>query len=196
MSNPFPNKFVTKLKFHQEITLNPGVGTLGTHTFRANSVYDPDFTGVGAQPRYFDEIMPLYDHFVVLGSKITATMFNNQNDAAFFAINRNDNGIPGNKVNDLIEQRNTRYTWLTDQTSAKAMRTLTMTFSPKKFLSRSKPLSDPDLKGTVSSNPNEGAYFSVCYGGFPNSIDPATNIVHVVIDYIVAFIEPKRVGAS
>ena len=196
MSNPFPNKFITKLRFQAVHSLNGGIGTLGFNTFRANSVYDPDFTGVGAQPRYFDEIMPLYDHFVVIGAKITATYINENNESYFIAVNRNDNGITSNNINDVIEQRNATYTYLGPATGGNNIKKLSLTYSPKRFLGRSKPLADPDLKGGVSSNPSEGMYFSVCAGAADAVSDPTAITCNVVIDYIVAFIEPKRIGSS
>ncbi len=47
LSNPFPNKFINKLRYQEAIKLNPGVGAVAANIFRASSVYDPNFTGVG-----------------------------------------------------------------------------------------------------------------------------------------------------
>lgn len=49
-------------------------GAGGTYyVFRGNSVYDPDYTGVGHQPHFFDQISPLYEYYQVLKVKMTAT---------------------------------------------------------------------------------------------------------------------------
>jgi hypothetical protein len=79
-NNPLPNNFVTKLRYHDSVPINAANGTVAGHVFRANSPYDPDYTASGHQPRYFDQIMPLYDHYQVLGSKITVKFINNSND--------------------------------------------------------------------------------------------------------------------
>lgn len=41
-----------------------------THAFRANSLHDPDATGAGGQPRFYDEFMAMYVRWKVLGCKI------------------------------------------------------------------------------------------------------------------------------
>lgn len=46
-----------KFTYSQAITLTPGVGGVAANTFRGNSLFDPDATGVGgSQPRYFDTL--------------------------------------------------------------------------------------------------------------------------------------------
>ena len=32
---------------------------------------DPNHTGVGHQPLYFDQLMTIYNHYIVIGAKIT-----------------------------------------------------------------------------------------------------------------------------
>ena len=38
-----------------------------------NSLFDPDFTGTGHQPYYFDQFATIYQRYTVIGSKLTAT---------------------------------------------------------------------------------------------------------------------------
>lgn len=53
------------------ITYNNIGNVPGIHTFRMNSIYDPDYTGVGVQPYYHDTFVPLYDRYKVNAAKIT-----------------------------------------------------------------------------------------------------------------------------
>lgn len=43
------------------------------HSFRLCSIYDPDYTGIGHQPRFFDEIATWYDRYKVKFAKITCS---------------------------------------------------------------------------------------------------------------------------
>lgn len=53
------------------LTLNVGGGYSGYNIFRGNSVYDPDVTGVGVQPYYYDQLTTVYAYYAVNASKIT-----------------------------------------------------------------------------------------------------------------------------
>lgn len=61
----------TKLVFTETVLLNSSSSVpFVTHTFRANSLYDPDFTGVlGHQPYRFDQLAAIYGRYEVLSSK-------------------------------------------------------------------------------------------------------------------------------
>ena len=43
-----------------------------SNVFRGNSCFDPDFSGVGAQPRGFDQWKAFYRRYRVIASKCTA----------------------------------------------------------------------------------------------------------------------------
>ncbi len=61
------NRLPIKFKYQTSGTLNPGVaGVAAIQVMTANGLYDPDITGVGHQPRGFDQIMALYNHYTVV----------------------------------------------------------------------------------------------------------------------------------
>lgn len=65
-----PDSYSTKLKYTRTGTITSTSGVPGVQTFRGNSLFDPDQTGVGTQPKGFDELAALYDHYHVSGCKI------------------------------------------------------------------------------------------------------------------------------
>lgn len=52
------------------------VGGADDNIYRGNSLYDPDYTGAGAQPLGFDQLCTLYSRFIVFGSAIKVTIVN------------------------------------------------------------------------------------------------------------------------
>lgn len=57
-ASPFPPQLYTTLSFSQNFTLTQvTTDVVQNYTFRCNSIFDPDFTGGGLQPRYFDTLL-------------------------------------------------------------------------------------------------------------------------------------------
>jgi hypothetical protein len=64
-NGPFGQVYPTTLHYSDYIDVNVTSGTLGYNLFRANSLYDPDSTGTGHQPIYFDTFAALYSKYRV-----------------------------------------------------------------------------------------------------------------------------------
>lgn len=73
--SPFPN---SKLVFHDyvaniTIPVAAAAGTGQLYTFRANGMFDPDYTGTGHQPLYRDEMAAKYKYYTVLKATCMAS---------------------------------------------------------------------------------------------------------------------------
>lgn len=187
--SPAPTTFVTRLVYEDYIGFIIGSGTIGTEIVRANDCYDPRVAVGGHQPRGFDEFMALYDHFVVLGSKIKATAHNIGSGAAQFGICLRDTSSPASAYNDYAESGKTIVTTL-GLSSGIGTKALTMKASVKKELGRKSVMSDPELKGSSGASPVEQIYYHLFASGL-NLADGASLNVRYRVEYIVAFIEPK-----
>lgn len=81
------NEYRAVLRYAQEFSVNPSVaGAAVTQQFRVNSLFDPDFTGVGHQPMGFDQLMALYNRYLVYGVAYEIIMNFEDNTAARQAI--------------------------------------------------------------------------------------------------------------
>jgi hypothetical protein len=65
-----PDSVRVLLRYQTEFTPNTTLGGQFAYQFRGNSVFDPDYTGAGAQPSYFDNWANMYNSYVVLSSRI------------------------------------------------------------------------------------------------------------------------------
>lgn len=189
--SPVARKMITKIRYAEQFDLNPTAATAIAAIYSANGCYDPRIATGGHQPRGFDQLMALYDHYVVLGSKIQVHFDNTGNaGAAQVGIALKDNSTGDTDIENYMENGNLVQKYAGPAGAPQT--TLSMGCNPNKFLGRSKPLADSQLKGSTSSNPTEQAYYHV----FAADTDGLTNLaaIHctVTIDYIVALIEPKQ----
>lgn len=64
---PLPNVVKADLSFNQVLNF-PVTG--GYKVYRANGMYDPDYSSSGHQPYGFDQLMAVYTSYMVIGSKL------------------------------------------------------------------------------------------------------------------------------
>lgn len=68
-SSGIPDSLYMKMRYTTSIPI--GGQTQQTWLMCGNSVYDPDNTGTGGQPQYYDQISTLYGKYTVFGSAIS-----------------------------------------------------------------------------------------------------------------------------
>lgn len=198
----FPSKTVINMKMNyiDNSTLNPGTGQAKGLVVSANGAYDPLPNILGnRQPRGFDQMMQMFNHYIVLGSKITATFTNGQATGAVCGI--------------VLKDQNTVYTSISEYTESQTIvkrnlpggggsgvsyvsRTLSMKVNPTKWLGRSNPFADPELKGNVASNPTEQCYYLPFVYPADGASDISVVLIDMTVEYVIAFIEPKEPPAS
>lgn len=75
--SPFPPVLKTQFTYAQNFTIQSTVGAVYNYLFSANSLYDPDVSGTGTQPRFMDTLIGAngtaapYQYYRVFGSKLT-----------------------------------------------------------------------------------------------------------------------------
>lgn len=189
--SPVPLKFPTKMRYNDQITLNPGAaGIADSVVIHGNSLYDPIVAAGGHQPRGFDQLMALYDHFVVIGSKITVSFqATSIADNIYVGIAIRDSATTTTDFNDYMEGGNVVSKPLALIGATPTV--LSIATSPRKFLGRSKVMADPELKGSAAGNPTEGLYYHIFCAASDAASDPAAVDVVLNVDYSAIFIEPK-----
>lgn len=198
---PMPNKFATKFRYVETtIDLNPGaLGTAGVYVFSANGMFDPNITGVGHQPRGFDELMAMYDHYTVVGSKVTVSFSQTVGNSYYTTsagIALKDGTTTYSDVNDYLEGRNVVSTVMASSTTdSTRVHTLSKTFSCKKFLGISHPLAEKNVAGNKGSNPSEGAFYHIFCAPLASVDDPPMR-AQVRIDYLAVLTEPVQPNQS
>lgn len=67
----FPRQKTVTLRYVGGFQLTSTSGALASYKFRANGIYDPDYSGGGHQPYLHDTWQTLYNHYMVKSSRIT-----------------------------------------------------------------------------------------------------------------------------
>jgi len=183
--SPMPTSFKTTLRYTDFTTFTPGLLT-AVQVYSANSLFDPNRTGVGHQPRGFDQIMTMYDHYVVTGCRMTAILCNTVVDQSIkVAVALRDSAVVGT-WRDYVEGGTSAWGI---GVGRRAVKKLHLTSNTAKFLGRKSALSDPQLKGDAATSPIEELFFHVSASG----IGPSVGALHIQIlmEFDVVFIEPK-----
>jgi len=69
----------TLLYVENGVGLNPAIGAAAGYVFNLNSLHDPNTSGVGHQPTGFDQLIAIYEQFVVYGVKYRIQVANSEN---------------------------------------------------------------------------------------------------------------------
>lgn len=194
----YPKQTIAKLKYVEEVTIDATIA-LAAHVFSANGLYDPSITTAGHQPLNFDQLMSKFDHYKVIGSKITVQFAENANNTpAYCTIHLTDNGnsyLSYSNVNHMIESSNNDVGIVGFIYGNEAkMSKLTETFSAKKFFGTDR-VDQSTLLGSASANPSEQAYFEVICAPI-NGVDPSAQNLLCTVEYTAIFSEPNIIAQS
>ncbi len=65
-----PDSVRVTLRYNEILAPATTLGSLYSYQYRGNSVFDPNYTGTGVQPAYYDQWSNMYTSYVVLSSRI------------------------------------------------------------------------------------------------------------------------------
>lgn len=193
----FPRKVVCTHKYVDVITMTGTAGAVATRQFVCNGMYDPDYTGVGHQPMYFDQLSAIYNHYTVIGSKIKVKTVNiygaASSPAYYFTLCQNDDGtITYNTLINLFEKSDGTCKLVTaSSTSTPAS---VNKWSAKKMFGGSI-LANDRLQGDIGANPAEITNWVVSIAAV-DGVSTVTTSFLIEIEYIAVWEELKDVASS
>ena len=165
---PIPKQLFNRLKYAETVNVAIGVSGQGSYLYSCNGMYDPNITGTGHQPMYFDQWSAMYNHYTVLKSTMKATVVANTTGATIFSLGQDDDttinaansytiwerpGYQTKVVNAPVEPSNT-YLW--------------SKWDAKKVFGAD-PQSDPALQGSATSNPTEQTFYVIYFDTIPST---------------------------
>jgi len=200
MGNPsgMPTTRRAVLRYSDQISITSTAGVLGSYVFRSNSCHDPDYSSIGHQPMGWDQWKLLYNHYVVVGAKITCTVLSDTLGQSPFVcgVYLSDNvSLPYTSWYGYKEARKGTQKLFNGGAGNTHSQSVVSKFSAKKFYNIKDIKDNMDRLGAlVDDNPSENAYFTIYYQQV-NTVTDTKNIL-VTVDYIVDFSEPKNLAIS
>jgi len=169
--------------------------TISTVTFSCNDLFDPNVTGTGHQPMYFDQLTTLYNHFTVTASRCTFKIIS--------SISNQPPCVGCLWIDDNSTTTATRLEYVGEAARAGPLRVFGQNENAStnfyaKWNARAafpgNPLGNNLLQGTGGASPNELQYYKFSY----YVIDGTASTLYytVTIDYDVVWSELKEVTAS
>jgi hypothetical protein len=201
----FPDRMVTKLRYVDNFNLTGAAGVVGANVFRFNSCFDPDLTGVGHQPMYFDQFAGAvgtgpYGRYRVISAKATVS-FMQTSPPAIAATNVGPivvglqtsatSGLYATNLSGLCEASNSTWTQLGDKAGGNNVKSLTATYYPRRDLGVSQ--DDDTVSAAYNGNPSQVFHL------IPWKIDTigaaaVTALVEII--YTVEFFDRNEVAQS
>lgn len=189
---PTPNTRLAKLRYTEAIDVS---AISDVRVFSANGLYDPYITGIGHQPRGFDQYMAFYQEYLVIGSKITIKGCNDTaTESVVLAISVEQSSTAKSTRQDYLETHDI-ISRVVSSRDASGIFTLSKGCALKNKFGVNNIKDHPQASGNDGANPTEQQFFHVYFNASDNSTLCYMKY-DVTIDYIVLFREPKAIAAS
>lgn len=193
---------LVQLKYTDTISLSPAASdsTSTNYQFSFNNLYDPDYSGSGHQPMYFDNFSQVWGRYCVRFAKIKCTVIDheintriwngtaalsNPSGAYKIAIIRDENNsdVP-TSMNSLIEQNSRNITWrFVSPSLTGKLPKLSMKCAPAKLANVD--FNDDTLQSAMNAGPNRNIRGTIVVApADPLSVvAPPTAKIYVEITY-------------
>lgn len=190
----FPRNLITRMRYVTNLTLTPTTSVAGT-TFRMNSIFQVNSSASSGQPMYRDEFAALYNHYTVLGSKLTAAFVPvSATTPLIVGVAEGDDAVFSTSVATLSEKSKSQYTIIPGAAGGGRM-ILTATYGSERDEGID-PYAGSDLVRTaMGANPTE-AYFAHVWGiGYDFTTSTPYN-VQITVEFTVLLAELADVASS
>lgn len=194
---PISKQALVSFRYCDTVTINAAAGVTATHVFRANSLNDPSYTGVGHQPLGFDQWSIFYQNYCVLGAKLNAMPVNIDTSIPlqFGILLRQGSISAAVDPNLLKEQGDSTWAYAGNMNNMR-QRSLTKKVSISKFMGYKTPNNESALRAVMTANASEECYFQLWCASADHAADPAAIKFNITLDFVALLSGPKKLAQS
>lgn len=188
---PFPKQLMQTLKYTSLVSITCALGVAPVYFFIANGMYDPDTSGAGHQPYYYDQVSVIYDHYVVLKSRIKVTVVNGgaNNELLVTLGLEDDTTAPANAIIQSERPNTAIYAGNCNTRTP----ILNLSFDAAAIYGGD-PKSQTQLQGSPGANPTETSQYAIQI--YDVNLSNNTYKVFVEIEYDCVWMEQSTVAQS
>lgn len=190
---PFGNTRSAKLVYQEIFSIDPGASSPGVYAFRANGMYDPNYTSTGHQPYGFDQLMAAYNHYAVMGSRCIVTIIPGGQMGSIpfgLGIKTSDSGAINTTTPIYLMEQPGWDSKIFGNPNATNELSVAANYSTSKFnggLSKREIMAKSSLVGNAAADPTDPAYFLICFFPVITAQDLPSITFHVRIEYQATF---------
>ena len=157
----FPDRLLTRMRYHDGVSLTSTAGAQALYQLRWNSTFDPDFTSTGHQPLYRDTFAAIYDQYVVCKATCIVKFTNITGGSAFIVgVVTDDDTTAASGSTTIIEQNHAQWAILSPDVGGNNQKTFRIEWDSIRYLSID-PFSSLGAKTAVGSNPSEVSFLDI-----------------------------------
>lgn len=188
---PIPQRFITKMKYSETFVISSGQPR---YAFRLNSIYDPNYSGVGHQPYGRDQLSALYNRYRVIAASYVITGFN-ASSAIRVAAQPSNELLTAGTVSEMCE--NPRAQFIVQYPGAQPQKIVGKTYLPSLVgRSKSQYMADDRYASQVDTNPAEAAYITVIAQDLTDSFGALSINCTITMEYTVEWFDVIHLGQS
>lgn len=187
---PFGMKYMAKLPYCEDLIMSTAANSAVIREYRLNGCFDPRVALLGHQPRWWDQLTPLYNKYRVTSANVSVTFHDPSSDGVFVGLNVYDsaitnNSISGRQMEDIRERK--LATVYPVMNTGKQSKTLNFHMPISKILGLTEAQynSDVGTEALVIADPVKQAYLQVFVIAPTTGITPIS--VSIKITYNITF---------
>lgn len=191
----FPLKLQMTHRYIETIGLTCTSGVITNFRFSCNGMHDPNNTGVGHQPYYYDQLTAIYAHYTVLKSKLKLTCtpaLSGSLPCAIVTYINDDTTSTPTDLDNAIEAQQGRYK-IMPQGAGDAVVTYSYWDAVKIF--GGDPMANDNLQGTSGANPPEQSFYNIVFGSLDKT-NTVSCFITAEIEYTAMWDELRDIASS
>lgn len=187
------------LHYSDSFSADYSVSTPAFHTYRANDLYDPDYTSTGHQPNGYDQMALFFNRFCVLRSWIKVTFCPKSSSDTVMNIGGVYmgplNAFSGTGLYEIKEQTNNSFIIYKNSANYGSPKTVRNHVDVAQYTGIRDPNTSPALSAIIGNSPTDSIYYIV-WNASENETDTAAIDVHVDITYLAKWTRPRYLASS